>query len=1052
MSIFDHIPTFSLKDASQLGQRFYNLNAAAKPLPSYQDQNFLMDTEHGTRYVLKIANGIEERANLEAQNQVMEHLARTVEFCPQVVPAQNGDEILTVESPGGMKHFVRLVTYLPGKPMGLIKRHSPELLCDLGSKIGELTSALQGFEYSGTQQDFQWDFASGLETAKKHEALVQPPEFHQHIQKVISHFEKYVTPISSSLRKSVVQNDPNEFNLLVGCGDDLYSQNPATNWRGNQRIIGLIDFGDIIHSYTVGDLAITIAYAILYQANPLTAAAQIVRGYHSVYPLRENELSALFGLVALRLCMSACIAANQQAGQPDNEYININQAQIRHTLPKLTAIHPRFAEAVFRDACGLSPFPTSEEVTNWLTAHADEFASLLDFDLRAGPVTVLDLSISSPLLDSDPAKNEEHHLTPRIEVAIAEAGAQVGVGRYDEARYFYTSPAFATRNGGSVVQNDIPQSSDLAGYHPAPQVSNYSTEYRTVHLGIDLFAPAGTPVLAPLEGTVVAFADNTALQDYGPVIVLEHEVEEQIIFYTLYGHLSRESLNGISIGQKIKRGELLAAIGELDANGGWTPHLHFQVITDLLELGTDFPGVARPGQRNVWLSLCPDPNLILGIPAKRFLPREPSKAETLAKRRQGLGRSLSISYREPLKIVRGWKQHLFDEQGRKYLDAYNNVAHVGHNHPRVVTAARRQMGVLNTNTRYLHDNITRYAEKLTSLLPEPLSVCHFVNSGSEANELALRLARTYTSQRDMIVLEAAYHGNATTLIDISPYKHNGPGGTGTPDWVHIAPIPDDYRGAYKRDDPDVGAKYARHVLEITETLKEQGRGLAGFIVESLPSVGGQIVPPPGYLADTFRYVRAAGGLCIVDDVQTGFGRVGTHFWGFEMQGVTPDIVVLGKPIGNGHPLGAVVTTPEIADAFHNGMEYFTTFGGNPVSCAVGLEVLNVVLDENLQEHALHVGERMLAGLRPLVERYPLVGDVRGSGLFLGVELVRDPEALEPAAEEAAYVMNRMREHGILLGTDGPYHNVIKIRPPMPFDEENADFLVEVMEKVLFELD
>ena len=320
--------------------------------------------------------------------------------------------------------------------------------------------------------------------------------------------------------------------------------------------------------------------------------------------------------------------------------------------------------------------------------------------------------------------------------------------------------------------------------------------------------------------------------------------------------------------------------------------------------------------------------------------------------------------------MRGWKQYLFDDEGRKYLDAYNNVAHVGHNHPRVVAAARRQMGVLNTNTRYLHDNITRYAEKLTSLLPEPLSVCYFVNSGSEANELALRLARTYTGQRDMIVLEAAYHGNTTTLIDISPYKHNGPGGTGTPDWVHIAPIPDDYRGAYKRDDPGAGAKYARHVLEITEKLKAEGRGLAGFIAESLPSVGGQIVLPPGYLADAFRYVRAAGGLCIVDDVQTGFGRVGTHFWGFEMQGVTPDIVVLGKPIGNGHPLGAVITTPEIADAFHNGMEYFTTFGGNPVSCAVGLEVLNVVLDENLQEHARRVGERMLAGLRPFVERYP----------------------------------------------------------------------------------
>jgi 4-aminobutyrate aminotransferase-like enzyme len=217
-------------------------------------------------------------------------------------------------------------------------------------------------------------------------------------------------------------------------------------------------------------------------------------------------------------------------------------------------------------------------------------------------------------------------------------------------------------------------------------------------------------------------------------------------------------------------------------------------------------------------------------------------------------------------------------------------------------------------------------------------------------------------------------------------------------------------------------------------------------------VGGQIILPPGYLTDVYRYVRAAGGVCIADEVQTGFGRVGTHFWGFEMQGVVPDIVVLGKPIGNGHPLAAVITMPEIAEAFNNGMEFFSTFGGNPVSCAIGLEVLDVVLDENLQEHARHVGEHMLAGLRPFVERHPLVGDVRGSGLFLGAEMVRDREILTPATEEASFVADRMREHGILLGTDGPHHNVVKIRPPMPFDEENADFLVETMEKILNELE
>jgi 4-aminobutyrate aminotransferase-like enzyme len=303
----------------------------------------------------------------------------------------------------------------------------------------------------------------------------------------------------------------------------------------------------------------------------------------------------------------------------------------------------------------------------------------------------------------------------------------------------------------------------------------------------------------------------------------------------------------------------------------------------------------------------------------------------------------------------------------------------------------------------------------------------------------------------MIVLEAAYHGHTTSLIDLSPYKHDGPGGSGAPDWVHTVPIADTYRGPYRRDDPLAGVKYAAHVAAVVRALEERGRGVAGFIAESMPSVGGQIVFPPGYLAAAYAAVRAVGGVCIADEVQTGFGRLGTHFWGFETQDVVPDLVVLGKPIGNGHPLAAVVTTPRIAAAFDNGMEFFSTFGGNPVSCAAGLAVLDVIEEQGLQAHALRVGERVLAGLRPLGERFPLVGDVRGSGLFLGVELVRDRTTLEPAEKEASYVVNRLRQHGILLGTDGPFHNVVKIRPPMPFDEANGDFLVATFERVLEEL-
>jgi len=394
-----------------------------------------------------------------------------------------------------------------------------------------------------------------------------------------------------------------------------------------------------------------------------------------------------------------------------------------------------------------------------------------------------------------------------------------------------------------------------------------------------------------------------------------------------------------------------------------------------------------------------------------------------------LGRNLSVAYEKPLNIVRGSMQYLYDDEGRRYLDAYNNVAHVGHCHPQVVAAGCQQMELLNTNTRYLSELILEYAEKLTALLPDPLNVCFFVNSGSEANELALRLARAHTKARDLIVLEHAYHGNTTTLIDISPYKHDGPGGEHAPSWVHKAPLP------ASQEDP-------QHVVVIANQLRSS---LCGFIAESMPSVAGQIVFPDGYLARVYEAVRDAGGVCIADEVQTGYGRIGTHFWAFEKYGVIPDIVVLGKPIGNGHPIGAVITTRAIAGSFANGMEFFSTFGGNNVSCAIGLKVLEVVQEEKLQAHALEVGERLVTGLLRLQQRYEIIGDVRGLGLFIGVELAQNGE---PAGVEAARVVNQMREHGILLGTDGPHHNVLKIRPPMPFSEANAEELIAALDLCL----
>jgi 4-aminobutyrate aminotransferase-like enzyme len=425
--------------------------------------------------------------------------------------------------------------------------------------------------------------------------------------------------------------------------------------------------------------------------------------------------------------------------------------------------------------------------------------------------------------------------------------------------------------------------------------------------------------------------------------------------------------------------------------------------------------------------------------------------DLLAERRRLLGPSLSLSYRRPLHIVRGEGAYLYDADGRQYLDCVDNVAHVGHAHPRVVEAASAQMRLLNTNTRYLHENVLRYADRLTALLPEHLEVAYFVNSGSEANELALRLARTATARPDVATVDGAYHGNTQRLVEVSPYKFDGPGGAGRREDVHVVPQPDPYRGAHRGMTFEAADAYIAEARAVLDGAAAAAHPVGAMIAEAIGSVAGQVVPPPGWLAGLFDAARAAGAIAIVDEVQVGFGRVGVDLWAFRAQGAVPDIVTLGKPIGNGHPLGAVVSTRAIAEAFDNGMEYFNTFGGNPVSAAIGLAVLDVVEEEGLQDHARVTGERLLAGLRELADRHPAIGDVRGMGLFMGVELVRDRETREPDATLAAEVANRAAERAVLLSTDGPDRNVMKIKPPMVFSSSDADRLIETVDVVLGEI-
>jgi 4-aminobutyrate aminotransferase-like enzyme/Ser/Thr protein kinase RdoA (MazF antagonist) len=1002
-------------EAIQLAREIFRLEARARVLPGEYDDNFHLTADDGRGYVLKIMHVGREPSYIDMQCRALQHLARRAPHLavPRVCPTRSGEAFQSTQTADGSRRLVWLLTFLSGTVLADARPHEPELCESLGHYLGEMDAALQDFSHPSANRELKWNLADAG-WIRDYLRSIADPSRRALVERFLALYETDVVPALARLRRSVIYGDANDHNILVG-----------PPWPQPRKIVGVIDFGDLHHGLTIAELAVACAYILLGKEDPLQAVIPIVRGYHSVFPLEEVDLAALYSLMAMRLAVSVVNSAHRKTLLPDDPYVTVSEAPAWGALERLAKIHPRFAHYSFRAACGLPAVPQSENVRRWLVSNVKTAAPIFDVDVRTEPCRVFDLSVGSAYLGVDPGEAEPAPLADKIFGDMKRAAVRVGIGRYNEPRLLYTSPLF----GGS---------------------SNPTDERRTIHLGLDLFVEPGASLHAPLAGVVHTLANNASPLDYGPVVILRHATADGQQFFTLYGHLTKDTLGQLQVGQAVAQGQQFARVGAAQENGGWPPHLHFQIILDLLDRETNFPGVARASERAVWTSLSPDPNLLLGIPAERFPAKESDASETLALRRSLLGKNLSISYQRPLKIVRGRMQYLYDDTGRAYLDVYNNVPLVGHSHPRVVRAVQEQLAVLNTNTRYLHDNVNRYAERLTRHMPAPLRVCYFVNSGSEANELALRLARAHTRQEDVIVLEHAYHGHTNTLIDISPCKFDGPGGRGRKPWVHVAPIADDYRGLYRRGDADAGKKYARHVAGTLERLRADGRGAAAYIAETLPSVAGQIVFPPGYLAEVYRHVRAAGGVCIADEVQVGFGRLGTHFWGFETQGVVPDIVVLGKPIGNGFPLAAVVTTPEIAASFDNGMEFFSTFGGNPVAAAAGLAVLDVLEEERLQANALRVGKHLIAGLRGLQERHALVGDVRGSGLFLGVDFVRDPATREPAPDEASYIVNRLRDLGVLAGTDGPHHNVIKLRPPLVFSEADADLLVSTLDSILEE--
>jgi 4-aminobutyrate aminotransferase-like enzyme/Ser/Thr protein kinase RdoA (MazF antagonist) len=982
------LATGDAKEAELWLAEQFALRGTLEPFPGAHDRNFKVTAADGCRYLFKIHPPVTDaRADLQAA--VLRHLEQHAPDLPlpRLFLGRGGTPLAVVTDAAGRERRLRLTTWLDGTVWADAPQRGAQSAASLGRLLARLDCSLAAFHHPAATQPYAWDLANAA--ARRDDAvLIAEPERRAAVQAILHRFVIAVAPRLSALPKQVIHGDANDRNILLDA---------------EGRVSGLIGFGDMLETWRVNELAVAAATAAIGAEDPIAAILPLVEAYCAGNPIGAVEADVLFDLILTRYAVRMAMAARQSRVQPDDVWTALRAMQ---------ALNRPLAIARLRRAAGHEPVAERRAIESWILKNGNSFGPILPVPLNREILTLLPLGADRDATRGRPFRQALHD-------ALAEIKG-TAVGRYGEDRSIYDADT--------------------------------GSERRTLHHAIDVYAPAGTPVLAPLPGRIAMIGNDTSIDGFGGIIVLEHEPGTPHRFWTFYGHLAPASLADKDIGATVEQGDAIGVLGVPEENGNWPPHVHMQLMTALcFDRAEAIIGLSLRSQWDLWESIFPNPNGILGLPVETaaIVARDPESVRHL--RDRTTSPALSLAYDAPLKIVKGEGAYLIAEDGRRYLDMVNNVCHVGHAHPRVVEAISRQAKQLNTNTRYLHDNLVEYTRRLTRLLPPELSTVFLVNSGSEANDLALRLAKAYTGGTDVMVLDHAYHGNLSSLIDISPYKFDGKGGAGRPRHVWVAEMPDLYRGRFRYGDVEAGPRYAEKLATLLRDMNGINRRLAAFFVEAILGCGGQMVLPDGYLQAAFEETRAAGGVCIADEVQSGFGRVGSHFWAFEIQGVIPDIVTMGKPIGNGHPMGAVACKPEIAAAFANRMEYFNTFGGNPVSAAAGLAVLDIIRDERLMPNAAAMGAYLRDGFRKLAERHALIGDVRGLGLFIGVELVRDRMTLEPAAEELKAIVEAMKGEGVLLSTEGPHHNVLKIKPPLVIAQEDCDFFLRTLDAVMTRL-
>lgn len=1005
-------PDVSEADAVQIARECYGIDATARELGSNQDRNFLLTEPDGGRSVLRIDNPVFEESARDAQHAALDAYRAAGVPVSAVLPGTDGALVQRYRG-----FAVRRSEFAQGEPMVDSGYFAPAVLAEFGALSAASVNALAAMTHPGLERDQMWDMRVAHRETIQLASSITDEDLRERVVLAAEAAHEALAPLASALPVQAIHGDLTDDNVMGRPGSDA-RLHPHT----------VLDLGDLGMGWRVAELAVTVSSMLHHDAERPLRQLEVITAFHRDAPLSATEARAVWPLVVLRAALLVASGWRQLEIDGDNEYARERIAGEQTIFDAATALPlAEVTEHVLAslgfvgiaDGSGLRllgvPMPAGLKE---LTESGLSYEELRERRLVPLRSLLPDLTGDVVLLD------------PGVESEALEAGRWLA----SDAETRLVADALARGAAAAVLPYGV--------YRLTRTIFDSADPAETWPLGTELLVASGgaLAVSAPVAGVVAVVTERGVLLD------LQNG-------WTL-------SIDGVraecAAGDEVAPGNRIAS---LPAGDDPRPVAVTLCRADALEgaappiLALEVPDEGRaqlvaPDRVAAWSRFTFDPAALLNISS--FRQRDESGDEQ-ARRAQIFASAQERYYERPMQIERGWRHHLVDTTGRAYIDMVNNVTGLGHGHPGVADAVNRQIRILNTNSRFLYRELAEYSERLLALLPEnsELDTVLLVNSGSEAVDLALRLAQAATGRKTVVSLREAYHGWTMASDAVTTSAYDNPYALeNRPDWVHVADVPNRFRGTYRGD--GTGEKYAADLGTDLDSLASEGRDVAAFICESVLGNAGGVLLPEGYLADAYARVRAAGGLCIADEVQVGFGRMGSTFWGFEQSGAVPDLITIAKPMGNGFPIGGVITSKRIADALASQGQFFSSAGGNPLSCRVGIAVLDAMESEGLQENARIVGARLAEGFRGLAARHDLIGPVHGEGLYLGVELVRDRETMEPATAEAAAICERMKELGIIVLTTSERSNVLKVKPPLCLTAESADVVVAALDRVLTE--